>query len=41
VDDRAGTRPRTHHLPDSPGATADDPIQADLSWLAGELVVTE
>ena len=33
--------PRTFHLPDSPGATADDRIQHDLSWLDGELVVTE
>jgi RNA ligase len=33
--------PRTYHLPDSPGATADDEVQHDLSWLDGELVVTE
>ena len=48
--------PRTFHLPDSPGASADDNhptappsahkrtedlIQRDLSWLDGELVVTE
>jgi hypothetical protein len=33
--------PRTFHLPDSPGATGDDRIQHDLSWLDGELVVTE
>lgn len=33
--------PRTFHLPDSPGATHDDRIQPDLSWLDGELVVTE
>ncbi|WP_306210935.1 RNA ligase family protein [Actinoplanes sp. RD1] len=33
--------PRTFHLPDSPGATADDRIQQDLTWLDGELVVTE
>ncbi|SDT77224.1 RNA ligase family protein [Actinoplanes derwentensis] len=33
--------PRTFHLPDSPGASADDRIQHDLSWLDGELVVTE
>src|SRR4051812_23462686 len=33
--------PRTFHLPDSPGASADDRIQRDLSWLDGELVVTE
>ncbi|RZU49953.1 RNA ligase [Krasilnikovia cinnamomea] len=33
--------PRTFHLPDSPGATTDDRIQDDLSWLDGELVVTE
>jgi len=48
--------PRTFHLPDSPGASADenhsttpptahkrteDLIQTDLSWLDGELVVTE
>ena len=33
--------PRTYHLPDSPGATGDDKIQHDLSWLDGELVVTE
>ena len=36
-----GKYPRTFHLPDSPGATADDRIQHDLSWLDGELVVTE
>src|SRR6195952_1327979 len=33
--------PRTFHLPDSPGATKDDRVQDDLSWLDGELVVTE
>ena len=33
--------PRTFHLPDSPGAGADDKVQHDLSWLDGELVVTE
>ncbi|MDT5041806.1 MAG: hypothetical protein QOE51_2791 [Actinoplanes sp.] len=33
--------PRTFHLPDSPGATNDDRVQDDLSWLDGELVVTE
>jgi hypothetical protein len=33
--------PRTFHLPDSPGATNDDRVQEDLSWLDGELVVTE
>ena len=33
--------PRTFHLPDSPGATQDDKVQHDLSWLDGELVVTE
>jgi len=33
--------PRTFHLPDSPGATQDDKVQPDLSWLDGELVVTE
>ncbi|BCJ42650.1 2'-5' RNA ligase [Actinoplanes ianthinogenes] len=33
--------PRTFHLPDSPGASDDDRIQTDLSWLDGELVVTE
>jgi RNA ligase len=32
--------PRTLHLPDSPGAPAGR-IQPDLSWLDGELVVTE
>ena len=32
--------PRTYHLPDSPGATDDD-VQTDLSYLDGELVVTE
>jgi hypothetical protein len=36
-----GKYPRTFHLPDSPGATSDDRIQHDLSWLDGELVVTE
>ena len=36
-----GKYPRTFHLPDSPGASADDRIQHDLSWLDGELVVTE
>ncbi len=35
------TYPRTLHLPDSPGATGDDHVQHDLSWLDGELVVTE
>lgn len=38
---RAGKYPRTFHLPGSPGATSDDRIQQDLSWLDGELVVTE
>ncbi|MEU4687665.1 RNA ligase family protein [Actinoplanes sp. NPDC023714] len=33
--------PRTFHLPGSPGATSDDRVQHDLSWLDGELVVTE
>jgi hypothetical protein len=33
--------PRTFHLPDSPGACSDDKVQLDLSWLDGELVVTE
>jgi hypothetical protein len=33
--------PRTFHLPDSPGASVDDKVQHDLSWLDGELVVTE
>ncbi|MBU2661950.1 RNA ligase family protein [Actinoplanes bogorensis] len=33
--------PRTSHLPDSPGVTGDDPVQPDLTWLDGELVVTE
>ncbi|MBM2621259.1 RNA ligase family protein [Actinoplanes sp. LDG1-06] len=33
--------PRTFHLPDSPGATDDDKVQHDLTWLDGELVVTE
>jgi hypothetical protein len=33
--------PRTFHLPDSPGRPADDKVQHDLSWLDGELVVTE
>src|SRR4029453_4897485 len=33
--------PRTYHLPDSPGATGDDDIQPDVSWLDGELAVTE
>lgn len=41
MDRRAGKYPRTFHLPDSPGASADDRIQPDLSWLDGELVVTE
>ncbi|HEV7962430.1 MAG TPA: RNA ligase family protein [Actinoplanes sp.] len=36
-----GKYPRTFHLPDSPGASSDDRIQSDLSWLDGELVVTE
>jgi hypothetical protein len=31
---------RTLHLPDSPGAGLDE-VQPDLSWLDGELVVTE
>jgi hypothetical protein len=34
------TYPRTHHLPGSSGA-AGDLTQPDLSWLDGELVVTE
>ncbi|MFI5931520.1 RNA ligase family protein [Actinoplanes sp. NPDC051494] len=38
---QAGKYPRTFHLPDSPGATKDDRVQRDLSWLDGELVVTE
>ncbi|GAA2507878.1 RNA ligase family protein [Winogradskya consettensis] len=38
---QVGKYPRTFHLPDSPGATNDDRIQHDLSWLDGELVVTE
>lgn len=29
------------HLPDSPGAAAAGEVQHDLSWLDGELVVTE
>jgi RNA ligase len=29
------------HLPDSPGAPGADRLQPDLSWLDGELVVTE
>ena len=33
--------PRTYHLPDSPGIGSDDSVQHDLSWLDGELVVTE
>lgn len=33
--------PRICHLPDSPGATGLDRVQHDLSWLDGELVVTE
>jgi hypothetical protein len=33
--------PRTYHLPDSPGARGDHHVQHDLSWLDGELVVTE
>ncbi|MBL7255131.1 RNA ligase family protein [Paractinoplanes lichenicola] len=33
--------PDTLHLPGSPGATADDMVQHDLTWLDGELVVTE
>jgi hypothetical protein len=33
--------PRTHHLPDSPGATSDDRILTDLAGLTSELVVTE
>jgi hypothetical protein len=37
----AGKDPRTLHLPDSPGACAGDDVQHDLSWLDGELVVTE
>jgi len=36
-----GKYPRTCHLPDSPGAGAGDRVQPDLSWLDGELVVTE
>jgi hypothetical protein len=32
--------PRMHHLPDSPGA-GTGPVQADVSWLDGELVATE
>jgi hypothetical protein len=35
------TCPRPYHLPDSPGAPSPDRIQPDLSWLDGELVVTE
>ena len=33
--------PRTFHLPDSPGACDGDDVQHDLSWLDGELVVSE
>lgn len=33
--------PRTWHLPDSPGATADDRRLTELTGLTGELVVTE
>ncbi|GGK99331.1 RNA ligase family protein [Mangrovihabitans endophyticus] len=33
--------PRAPHLPDSPGAGPDAAVQRDLSWLDGELVVTE
>jgi hypothetical protein len=33
--------PRIWHLPDSPGARPHDRVQPDLSWLDGELVVTE
>jgi RNA ligase len=36
-----GRYPRTFHLPDSPGACDGDDVQHDLSWLDGELVVTE
>jgi RNA ligase len=36
-----GPYPRTFHLPDSPGVLAGDEVQPDLSWLDGELVVTE
>lgn len=36
-----GGYPRTFHLPDSPGAGAGTGVQHDLSWLDGELVVTE
>jgi hypothetical protein len=36
-----GKYPRTCHLPDSPGVCAGDRVQHDLSWLDGELVVTE
>jgi RNA ligase len=35
------TYPRTFHMPDSPGAGGGDRVQQDLSWLDGELVVTE
>jgi hypothetical protein len=38
---QVGKYPRTFHLPDSPGAGKGDKIQHDLSWLDGELVVTE
>ena len=34
-------RLRLPHLPDSPGAAPGEPVQADLSWLDGELVATE
>ena len=33
--------PRTYRLPDSPGSVDPALIQHDLSWLDGELVVTE
>jgi hypothetical protein len=36
-----GRYPHTFYLPDSPGAAAGDDVQHDLSWLDGELVVTE
>ena len=37
----SGKYPRTFHLPDSPGVVSGDRVQHDLSWLDGELVVTE
>jgi hypothetical protein len=37
----AGLYPRTFHLPDSLGVPSADRVQHDLSWLDGELVVTE